>query len=76
MLTKAMGNFGLAKSLIWTMGEFINELLTLARTKLGDSDVGTTKLDQKYSDAYDKALRQQYLKTLLTASKWRRDLSE
>lgn len=51
------------------MGEFINELLTLARTKLGDSDVGTTKLDEKYSDAYDKALRQQYLKTLLAASK-------
>ena len=51
------------------MGEFINELLTLARTKLGDTDVGITKLDKTYSDAYDKALRQQYLKTLIAASK-------
>ena len=46
------------------MGEFINELLTLARTKLGDSDVGITKLDKKYSDAYDTAMRKELYKVL------------
>ena len=46
------------------MGEFINELLTLARTKLGDSDVGTTKLDKTYSDAYDTAMRKELYKAL------------
>ena len=39
------------------MNEFINELLSLSRTKLGGPDVGVVKVDSKYSDSYDTAMR-------------------
>jgi len=47
------------------MNEFINELLSLSRTKLGGPDVGVVRVDSKYSDAYDTAMRKQLAKTLL-----------
>ena len=46
------------------MGDYINEILELARTKLGDTDVGIAKVDKTYSDAYDTAMRKELYKAL------------